>query len=126
MKMVKTTKMELVLGTAPGYFTENAGASPVDAFCEAVEKAAAAVNDEVKIYVSTIITPSRAVYSHVWGCPYGGEEVFTISSTRNPKFAPNEAAWKQACLKLVESLKREFSQSTATVKFSKVSFIYLE
>lgn len=124
--MEMTTKMKLVIGTAPGYFTENIGTSSMDVFCEAVKKAADVVNEKLKIYVSTIITPSRAVYSHVWGCPQGGEEVFTISSTRNPEFAPDKAAWQQACLKLAELLKKEFGQSTATVEFSETSLIYLK
>lgn len=124
--MEMTTKMELVIGTAPGYFTENAGASPLSVFCEAVEKSAAQVMTEVGIYVSTVITPSRVIYSHSWGCPIGGEEVFCVTSTRNPEFAPDEAAWKRACLKLAESLKKEFSQSTVTVEFSEASFIYLK
>lgn len=80
--------------------------------------------EDTGIYVSAVVEPSRCLYHRDWGCPSGGEKTFTVSATRNPQFATEEA-WKNAALQVVRSLKEELQQSTVSVEFSEVDFIYL-
>ena len=123
-KPQKTNKATFTIGTVPGYFHGNGGSS-LEEFNNLYKEMAAQVMHENGIYISAVSVPSRCLYHRDWGCPRGGEETFTVSATRNPQFTTDEEAWKEAFLKVVTYLKEELKQSTVSVEFSEVDFVYL-
>ena len=122
-----TVKFSATIGVVAGYGHENEVAKPADAIvAEAWQKAAAAVFADTGIYISAVVEPSKVVYHTDWGCPVGGEVAATVSSTANPAFVQDLAAWKKAVLSVVKLVKSELQQSTVAVEFASVDdFVYL-
>lgn len=122
---MNTSKFSFTLGTCAGYFHNNASVANVEVVSEKYIEAAEKVMAKTEIFISAVITPSRCLYSHSWGCPQGGEETYTFEGVRNPQFCKNDSAWREAVEQVASALRSEFKQSTVTVEFSEIDMKYL-
>ncbi|APQ78561.1 MULTISPECIES: hypothetical protein [Clostridium] len=126
-KMEKTIKFEMVTGINEGYYHKNQNKNGVQIVGEVWQKIALEVFKERGIYISSVINGSKTVYNKEWGCPEGGEDTVTITSTANPEFVQNLEQWKEAVIQIAKKIKKELKQSTMTVEFKEISdFIYLK
>ncbi|APF25339.1 hypothetical protein [Clostridium sporogenes] len=125
--MEKTIKFEIVTGINEGYFHKNKNKDGVQVVGEVWQKIALEVFKDRGIYISSVINSSKTVYNTEWGCPEGGEDTVTITSTANPEFVQSLEQWKEAVIEIAKNLKNELKQSTMTVEFKEISdFIYLK
>ncbi|ACA57346.1 conserved hypothetical protein (plasmid) [Clostridium botulinum A3 str. Loch Maree] len=126
-KMKKTIKFEIVTGINEGYFHKNKNKDGVQVVGEVWQKIALEVFKDRGIYISSVINSSKTVYNTEWGCPEGGEDTVTITSTANPEFVQSLEQWKEAVIEIAKNLKNGLKQSTMTVEFKEISdFIYLK
>lgn len=126
---MKTKKIEASIGINPGYFHNNEDGmsnwkeyfsdivgepTEMQYFIKILDEACKDVAGRTGIYPSFIVSQDNCVYCRDFGCPEGGELVFTISSVCNLVF--NELYWWEHSVDLViESLKTRFQQSTVSV-----------
>lgn len=126
----RTERVTLTLGVTPGYGHDNEAATdPTVAFEAAVEAgivAAAAIQNELGVYPSFVAHTAKVGYRHEWGCPTGGEFVLVFQGERNPEFTPSPETYRAAWRRLAELLKKEFSQTTATLAVEEVELEYLK
>lgn len=121
----ETDKVEFTIGINPGYFHNNTAQENLVQFNNLYMKVAAEVLEQTGIYISAVSTESKCLYHREWGCPDGGEETFSVTATRNPKFCPDSNNWVNSVVEVVKRLKAELKQSTVTIEFSKVQILYL-
>lgn len=121
-----TIKAVSVIGVNEGYGHDNEQVNAMQVLIDAWQKQADSVFELTGIYVSAVVSESRVVYKKEWGCPEGGEVVFTVESTMNESFIKDSHAWKEAVIKVVKAVKQELKQSTVTLEFSTVDMIYLQ
>lgn len=72
------------------------------------------------IYISAVVNYSQSLYHKDWGCPDGGEPVFTLEGTANAEFCKNKEAWKESVKNVVLAVKHHFNQSTVTLNFREI------
>lgn len=119
---MKTNKFQFTIGVTPGYFHNN---EKVDSdFIKIVDNCARDVEELHDIYISFNIIHTITLYKSEWGCPDGGENTYTLSAIRNPKFNDDSTKWKSTCVAIVDKLKKELNQTTVTGEFSEVDFLY--
>lgn len=119
---MKTDKFQFTIGVIPGYFHNNEEIN--DDFIKIVDKCARDVEELHDIYISFNIIHTITLYKSEWGCPDGGENTYTLSAIRNPKFNDDSTKWKSTCVAIVDKLKKELNQTTITGEFSEVDFLY--
>ena len=120
----KTEKFEIVMGVVAGYFHNNE-AEGDKSFGETLQALQSEVMAETGLYVSVVWKPAMVSYSTDWGCPVGGERVYSIQGTRNPEFAKDSEKYREAAELLCKRLMEEFHQSTATLEWQKTELSYL-
>ncbi|MCC5438658.1 hypothetical protein [Clostridium botulinum] len=126
-KMKKTIEFKIITGVNEGYFHDNENKDGVQVVGEVWQKIALDVFKDRGIYISSVINSSKTVYNTEWGCPEGGEDTVTITSTANPEFVQNLEEWKEAVIEIAKKIKKELKQSTMTVEFKEISdFIYIK
>lgn len=121
----ETERFEIVMGVVAGYFHDNE-AEGDQAFGEKLQQIQAEVMADTGIYVSAIWRPAMVSYSTDWGCPVGGEKVYSIQGTRNPQFYEDEKkeVYREAVDLLCTKLMETFHQSTATLEWQNVKLSY--
>lgn len=126
-----TVKFRATIGVVAGYGHENTGINESTVMETWIQKAEEQMT-KTGIFVSAVATPAKALYSHNWGCPQGGEAVFVFEGSLNTSFKPAEieigeyaAAWQKAVLNIVEMVSGEFQQSTSTLEFMDETLLYL-
>ena len=123
-QITKTNGFEVTMGVTAGYFHSNENADEGLNFRSEYQKVAAEVFATTGIYISAIIKQADVVYHTDWGCPVGGEKVYTISGERNPLFCYDQERYRQAVETIVERLATKFDQSTVTLTWSEKEFTY--
>lgn len=121
---METTKFTLTIGVNEGY-TNNGNEIDLTTVNKLWLEKAAAVAESTGIYISAISNLGRALYSHDWGCPEGGEPVVIFTGSLNSKFCKNVDDWRRAVREVALGLKKDLKQTTATLEFSSVDMDYL-
>lgn len=120
----KSIKCTATIGIDPGYFHKNKKFDSIDFYGflqEFIEIEATKYR-----YIPFVVSKSRAIYSMAYGCPYGGEKVYTLTAVLNPKYETcTKSEWKDDCIKIIEDLKEKLEQTTVTVTFEDCDFYYL-
>ena len=117
-------KAIITFGTTEGYFHNNEK-NVSSTVAEDVLKFQEEISTETNgCFVSGILSEGKALYSHSWGCPQGGENIYVFSATHNPEFA-NLNDWLTAAKMLAEKIKKGFQQSAVTLEFVESALIYL-
>jgi hypothetical protein len=74
---------------------------------------------------SAVIAVADVAYPHRFGCPVGGEPVFTLTGNFNPHWGHGtETTWRQAVLAVTERLAEHYDQVTFQVTFDEVDLHY--
>lgn len=113
-------EFELIIGTNSGYFHKNENA--VD-FFSLYQEVAEKVAEKVAAYVSAVIEKKKVIYSMEWGCPCGGEDVYSVKGVWNPEYSELKA-YKEAVHKISKILASELGQRTFTLTWRKVELNY--
>lgn len=118
-----TQEFELIIGINEGYNHNNDSSINIyELYQEVAEK----VQKESELYISATITKSRVVYSTAWGCPVGGEVVYSIKGTRNPQFVENFEKYKKATEQVAKILASELKQTTFTLTWRDLELNYFK
>lgn len=123
--MKKTLKGTFVFGVNAGYFHNNDTDVNLSEVAEVVKSLAAELMKESGIYISGSLQPTRVLYASEWGCPEGGEQCYEFTSTANPAFVADMAAWQDAFVALAKATKVAFRQATVMVDFIEAQCLYL-
>lgn len=115
MNVQKTFRWVCTIGTNQGYDLRNQKRMPADEMSAVYQEAAAGVMEETGVYISAVMTKSRTIYSHEWGCPPEGEYSYIFSGSCNLEFSDPEP-YRKALRKLVLCLKRELKQATVLLE----------
>ena len=119
----QTQEFELVIGVNEGYFHNNEiNINIYKLYQEVAEK----IYKEEGTYISATITESKVIYSASWGCPAGGEIVYSIKGTRNPQFVDDFEKYKKATEQIVKILASELKQSTFTLSWKNLELNYFK
>ena len=118
----KTIQFEAVIGVNEGYFHNNDKDAGTD-FNALYQQLASDLYIETGVYISAVISSKRVVYHSAWGCPIGGEAVYSIVGTCNPEFC-NSADYKQVVMILLDRLATTLKQTTFTVVWQNVELNY--
>lgn len=78
------------------------------------------------IYISGISTFGYALYNKEWGCPTGGEPVYSVTGARNPEFYTDSNKWKRTVKNVVTAVKEYFKQEAVTLTFREIEYCYLK
>ena len=113
-------EFELVIGINSGYFHKNENA--VD-FFSLYQEVAEEVAEETEAYVPAVIGKKKVVYSMEWGCPCGGEDVYSVKGVWNPEYSELKA-YKEAVYNISKILASELGQRTFTLTWRKVELNY--
>lgn len=113
-------EFELIIGTNSGYFHKNENA--VD-FFSLYQEVAEKVAEETETYVSAVIEKKKVIYSVQWGCPCGGEDVYSVKGVWNPEYSELKA-YKEAVYKISKILASELGQRTFTLTWRKALLDY--
>ena len=113
-------EFELIIGTNSGYFHKNENA--VD-FFSLYQEVAEKVAEKVAAYVSAVIEKKKVIYSMEWGCPCGGEDVYSVKGVWNPEYSELKD-YKKAVYEISKILASELGQRTFTLTWRKVSLDY--
>lgn len=118
----KTIQFEAIIGVNEGYFHNNDKDTGID-FNTLYQQLAAETYNETGIYISASIASKKVIYHKDWGCPVGGEEVYSIIGTCNPEFC-GTGGYKQTAMILLEKLAHKLNQTTFTVVWQDVELNY--
>lgn len=121
----ETTEFELTFAVGEGYNHENKEVNMKEV-SEDLKKIAENIEKMTGLYISGVLTPAKMVYKTEWGCPVGGENGVTYTSNANPEFVTDINKWKDACVDFACEVKKHFKQSTVTVTFDPVEFLYIK
>lgn len=130
MRTEGTQQFTLAIGLAAGYDPTALRQGEAEVLVAGVARAwqhlMAREGDVSGVYPSAVFHSGTAVYHNEAVSPPGGEPLAVAFGTRNPKYAPDEDAWKRAVLRVVGEMKRAFRQTTCQVSFVDVSMVYYE
>lgn len=118
----KTERFTITMGVTAGYFHNNENESE-DVY-DIWSKYALEEFNNTGIYISAVINENKVVYNADWGCPKGGETVFTISAERNPQFVTDKEQYRQVVENIATKVGAELQQSTFTIVWSDVELNY--
>ncbi|MBM7691031.1 hypothetical protein JOC77_000434 [Peribacillus deserti] len=121
----KSLRAVIVLGVNKGH-GENRENHTLEKASSAWQELAAEMYQQTNIYVSAVAHKSKTVYHTEWGCPAGGEDTITFTSSVNYEYVKDINAWKQTVIALTKKLKSRFEQETVTIEFEDISLIYLD
>ena len=125
---MKSKEFSIVIGVDAGYQGQTSGIASNQAAMLVSSKwqeIAANVFEKSGIYVGAAVTASAVVYHTDWGCPVGGERTVNIEGAANPQFTENLKKWQETVVEIAETLKKELKQSTVSIIFRDVDFVYL-
>lgn len=123
--MKSSMKATIVLGFNPGYYN-NAITSPSEDMYKDLQKHLEDyANEHNDAYVSFVISESTCIYRPAWGCPEGGEPVFVLNATMNPKFDKDPNEWIMKVTGIARHLKETYEQRTVTLTITDAECIYL-
>lgn len=114
-------EFELVVGVNAGYNHDN---QEQINFCKLYREKIAEVAAKTGIYVTAVINESRAVYPTAFGCPIGGEVVYTVRGTWNPEFAADFGRYRKAIELMCRILAHNLNQSTFTLTWKEAVTSY--
>ena len=120
-----TIKWSLNVGVNPGYSLSDQKSIKEDDFARSCITAADTVERETGVYISCVISPSRAVYKKEWGCPEIGEFSYTVYGTYNPAFSGKEE-YISALEQFATELKKIYGQNAVWIEISPAHLIYLK
>ena len=119
MKKGKSETYEMVIGTIPGYATQDGFDFTKQKTREELfliyNKIALETEEQTGIYVPIVISKCDTLYKKEWGCPNGGEPCYKVSATRNPFFVKDAIKYETVVLKNFDALRKELKQKTAMV-----------
>ena len=111
---------QATLGINPGYYHNNE--SEINAGITIQRVTSRLFKSGItKNSISFVINKSITVYDMTNGCPYGGEDTITISSTANPKYVNDFEQWQKDCIAVIKALKQELNQTTVLISFYKTA-----
>lgn len=113
-------EFELIIGTNSGYFHKNENA--VD-FFSLYQEVAEEVAEQIEAYVPAVIEKKKVIYSMEWGCPCGGEDVYSVKGVWNPEYSELKD-YKKAVYEISKILASKLGQRTFTLTWRKVSLDY--
>lgn len=119
-KNSSSEEFELIIGVNPGYFHKNENA--VD-FFSLYQEVAEKVAEKVAAYVSAVIEKKKVIYSMEWGCPCGGEDVYSVKGVWNPEYSELKD-YKKAVYEISKILASELGQRTFTLTWRKLELNY--
>lgn len=140
-KFIKTKSFKIVTGVNEGYFHNNDNKkfdekeeiennedypTELEKISSLWSSIAKEVQKQTSVYISAVITPSKTVYANEWGCPYGGEDTYSITGVANPEFIKNLDEWVRAIYCCAFALKEELKQSTITIEIQDSSLLYIK
>lgn len=119
---------ELILGYTPGYNNEELEKGnefdDINRFNDLYYQIAEEVLKESGTFVTAIISKSRVLYP---GSPRGGEKVYCVKGTRNPKFTECKEEYRKAVHKVAKSLAAILQQTTYSITWNNnVSYSYFQ
>lgn len=115
---MKTLKCTAVLGTCRGESLEKFSYDLMRVLHDANKR----FNRE---FISFNVTRSYTCYKKEWGCPEGGEPTFNLEAVANPEFVKDLELWRADCIQYLTDLKQIYQQSTVSIQFEDVDFVYL-
>ena len=115
---MKTLKCTAVLGTCRGESLEKFSYDLMRVLHDANKR----FNRE---FISFNVTRSYTCYKKEWGCPEGGEPTFNLEAVANPEFVKDLELWRVDCIQYLTDLKQIYQQSTVSIQFEDVDFVYL-
>lgn len=119
----RMTQCMCIMGVNPGY--NNTNNDNFD-MCEFMQTFLNQESKKYKSYIPFVVIPSKTIYNEEWGCPYGGETTYALYSTMSSRYIGGISDWKEQCVNIIQDLKNELHQSTATITFSECDVVYLE
>ena len=125
---MKSRKFLIVAGVEAGYGHDVAGVASDEAVNKVAalwQQLAAEEFEESGIYIAAVVKPAAVVYHADWGCPVGGEAVVELAGAANPQFTKDLDEWQEAVIRLAKKLKVKLKQSTLSIEFSEIDFVYL-
>lgn len=123
---MKSIGFNIVIGINKGYFHSNEAQKNIEKISELCNKLAENIFKVYNLYISTVISNSKTVYRKEWGCPKGGEDTFSISGDNNPQFNKDLDLYKSCVFIFARKLKEELKQSTVSIVFRDIDFLYLD
>ena len=119
---------ELILGYTPGYDQEElerkSEYDSIERFNDLYYQISEEVLKESGTFVTAIISKSRVLYP---GSPRGGEKVYCVKGTRNPKFTECKEEYRKAVHKVAKSLAAILQQTTYSITWNNnVSYSYFQ
>ncbi|WP_142383689.1 hypothetical protein [Peribacillus deserti] len=121
----KSLRAVIVLGINKGHGS-NHETRILEKASLAWQELAADFHQQTGIYVSAVAHKSKTIYHTEWGCPEGGEDTITFTSSVNYEYVKDINAWKDTLIQLTKQLKARFEQETVTIEFEDISLIYLD
>lgn len=122
-----TKKATIVIGVNEGYHHNNENLDNREKLVASIwQEKARKIFEETGIYISCVVSASKTVYNTEWGCPVGGEDTVTITTTANPEFVKDMESWEKAVIEVTKLMKQELKQSTVTIEFETVELLYLK
>ena len=118
---------QLVVGYISGYNREELERKnefdSIERFNALYYQIAQKVYDESGVFVTALTYKSRVLYPD---CPEGGEKVYIIEGSRNEKFTPDKAKYKNAVNRVARILASELGQQTFSISWNNIKYSYFE
>ena len=118
-----------VVGFNAGYGHENQSTLDLKQICEDLKVAADKVEQNHGVYVSGSVSIGDAYYKNEWGCPFGGEDVFTLCATCNTTYKPEGftngqyiSLWREAWVELLHLIMEKYDQTAVTTNINGENF----
>ena len=118
---------ELILGYTPGYNNEELEKEnefdDINRFSDLYYQISEEVLKESGTFVTAIISKSRVLYP---GSPRGGERVYCVKGTRNPRFTENKEEYRKAVHKVARILAILLQQTTYSITWTNCNYNYFK
>jgi len=122
---MKTVAFQATMGLSEGYWHGNTELKEAKEVVSLVwQMKAQYIFNTTSVYVTAVVSNSKAIYPLKKGCPIGGEDVATITGQCNPEVTDIDK-FKESVISVLKLCKEELKQTTCQVVFSEQNFVYL-
>ena len=121
---MRTKTIKATVGVNPGYSENNTKELNYNDFFTVLQYCCKMVKKDTGVDVSFIFQNGRACYDSEYGCPMGGEPVYTLETTMDPR-VNTIATWEPAVMQVIAMLKEKLIQTNITVTGSYNEVTYL-